>query len=123
MTPGSKAEHLDRALDLLLAGSRPAADRAIEPLLDVADLVRAAMPPIPVADAFDARLLERIGGERRMPAAVGTLERIARRELRSPGRILAAGAVSSAAVGVTVTALAVWRSRRHSAGLLPAGRK
>jgi hypothetical protein len=39
---------------------------------------------------------------------------MARRELRHPARILAAGAVSSAAVGVTVTAFAVWRSRRQA---------
>jgi hypothetical protein len=28
---------------------------------------------------------------------------------------MAAGAVSSAALGITVTVVAVWRSRRHSA--------
>lgn len=123
MTPGSQAERLDHALDQLLAGSRPAADRAIAPLLDAADLVRAAMPPIPVADAFEARLRGRFGRDRGVTAAVDTLQRFARRELRNPGRILAAGAVSSAAVGMTVTAFAVWRSRRHAAALLPAGRK
>ena len=124
MSTGSQAERLDRALDQLLAGSRPAADRSIAPLLDAAALVRAAMPPIPAADSFESRVLGRIAQGRRTTSAIGALERMARRELRHPGRIIAAGAVSSAAVGVTVTALAVWRSRRHGATqLAAAGRK
>jgi hypothetical protein len=124
MSTGSQAERLDRALDQLLAGSRPAADRSIAPLLDAAALVRSAMPPIPAADSFESRVLERIAQGRRATSAIGALERIARRELRHPGRIIAAGAVSSAAVGVTVTALAVWRSRRQGATqLAAAGRK
>jgi len=48
-----------------------------------------------------------------MTGAVDALEAFARRELQHPGRLIAAGAVSSAAVGVTVTAVAVWRMRRH----------
>jgi hypothetical protein len=109
MSTGSQAERLDRAVDQLLAGSRPAADPSIEPLLDAAALVRAAIPPIPAAETFESRVLGRIAVTRRTPSAVGALERIARRELRHPGRIIAAGAV--------------WRSRRHAAGLAAAGRK
>jgi hypothetical protein len=123
MTTGSQAERLDHALDELLAGSRPHGDRSLAPLLDAAALVREAMPPIPAGSRFESRVLGRLddGG---VASAVGTIERLARRELRNPVRILAAGAVSSAALGVTVTALAVWRSRRHAAPVATgAGRK
>jgi len=121
MTTGSQAERLDHALDELLAGGRPHGDRSIAPLLDAAALVREAMPPIPTASRFETRVLGRLEEGGGVAVAVGTLERLARRELRHPARILAAGAVSSAAVGVTVTALAVWRSRRQAT--LAAGRK
>lgn len=114
MTSGSPAERLDLALDELLAGTRPHGDRSIAPLLDAAVLVRDAMPPIPAGSRFESRLLTRFEETGGVTTAVGALERLARRELRHPGRILAAGAVSSAAVGVTVTALAVWRSRRQA---------
>jgi hypothetical protein len=125
MSTGSQADRLDRALDQLLTGSRPSrGDRSLEPLLAAAALVREAMPPIPAGERFESRVLSRLEQHGSVASAVGALERIARRELRHPGRIIAAGAVSSAAVGVTVTALAVWRSRRHAtAGALGAGRK
>jgi hypothetical protein len=46
-----------------------------------------------------------------------------RRELRHPGRILLTGAVSSAAVGVGVTLLALRRgARRHATASQPAHR-
>jgi hypothetical protein len=122
MSSGSQAERLDRALDQLLAGSRPPADRNLAPLLDAATLVREAMPPIPTGPALDERVLSRLD-ERGVASAVGTLERIARRELQHPVRILAAGAVSSAALGVTVTAFAVWRSRRQATAGAAGGRK
>jgi hypothetical protein len=93
------------------------------PLLEAAALVRAALPPIPGGDALDARLMAQITQRRRFDAAVEALESFARRELRHPGRVIAAGAVSSAAVGVTVTAVAVWRSRRHGAMSLRAGHR
>jgi len=121
MTTGSQAERLDLALDELLAGSRPLGDRSLAPLLDAAALVREAMPPIPTGSRFESRVLGRLEEGRRVATAVGALERAARRELRHPFRILAAGAVSTAAVGATVTALAVWRARR--AAPVPAGRK
>jgi hypothetical protein len=120
MTTGSQAERLDLALDELLAGSRPHGDRSIAPLLEAAALVREAMPPIPAGSRFESRVLGRLEDSGGVAAAVGTLERLARRELRHPARILTAGAVSSAALGVTVTAYAVWRSRRQ-AGLPSAG--
>jgi hypothetical protein len=113
MTTGSPAERLDHAVDVLLAGGRPPRDPAMQPLLETAAILRAALPPIPGSRAFDARLLARLTHAGGVASAVGALEAFARRELRHPARILAAGAVSSAAVGVTVTAVAVWRSRRH----------
>lgn len=112
MTTGSQAERLDHALDELLAGSRPLGDRNLAPLLDAAALVREAMPPIPAGSRFESRVLGRLEEGRGVTSAVGALERLARRELRHPSRILAAGAVSTAAVGATVTALVVWRARR-----------
>lgn len=117
MTTGSRAERLDHALEQLFAGDRPAHDPVLGSLLETAALVRAALPPIPSGQGFEARLTSRLahaasGGG--IAGAVGALEAFARRELRHPGRILAAGAVSSAAVGVTVTAVAVWRSRRQA---------
>jgi hypothetical protein len=125
MSTGSQAERLDRAVDQLLSGSRPAADRSLEPLLDAASLVRAAMPPIPAAEDFESRLAGRIEQGKRLVSPFDALERFARRAQRHPKRIIAAGAVSSAAVGMTVTALALWRSRRHAAasGLAAAGRR
>lgn len=116
MTTGSPAERLDDAVDVLLAGGRPPRDAAIRPLLEAAAMVRTAVPPIPASRGFEARLLTRLTQAGAVAGAVGALEAFARRELRHPARILAAGAVSSAAVGVTVTAVAVWRSRRHAVG-------
>jgi hypothetical protein len=113
MTSGSPAERLDVALDQLLAGGRPRADGSITPLLDAAALVREAMPPIPAGSRFDSRMLGRLEDRGRVTGAVEALGRAALRELRHPARILAAGAVSTAAVGVTVTAVAFWRWRRQ----------
>jgi hypothetical protein len=123
LTSHSQAERLEHAVERLMAGDRPVADRATAPLLEAAALVRAALPPIPGGDALDARLLAQITQRRRVDAAVDALEAFARRELRHPRRLIAAGAVSSAAVGVTVTAVAVWRSRRHGALSLRAGHR
>jgi hypothetical protein len=113
MNTGTPAERLDLALDELLAGSRPSGDGSIRPLLDAAARVRQAMPPIPAGSRFDARMLGHLEERGGVTAAVEALGRAAQRELRHPARILAAGAVSTAAVGVTVTAVAVWRARRQ----------
>lgn len=121
VTSRSQAERLELAVDQLMAGDHPVTDRAMAPLLHAAELVRAAMPPIPGGDALDGRLLAHVSQRRRVNVAVDALEAFARRELRHPGRLIAAGAVSSAAVGVTVTAVAVWRSRRHGGLSLRAG--
>ncbi|HEX6475280.1 MAG TPA: hypothetical protein VF114_09385 [Candidatus Limnocylindria bacterium] len=114
VTSRSQAERLEHAVEQLMAGDQPVADRGMAPLLEAAELVRAAMPPIPGGDALDARLLAQITRRRRVNVAVDAL-------LEHPGRLLAAGAVSSAAVGA-VTAVAVWRMRRHGGLSLRAGR-
>jgi hypothetical protein len=118
MTTGTPAERLDLAIEQLLAGGLAPADEGMRELLETATMVRAALPPVPGGDRFEERLLSRLHHAGGMAAAAGALQAFALRELRHPRRILAAGAVSSAAVGVTVTAVAMWRSRRA----LPAAR-
>ena len=126
MTTGTRADRLDVAVERLLAGESSPADQELGGLLETAALVRAALPPIPAGQKFETRLNERLAAAAAtagVAGAVGAIEAFARRELRHPGRILAAGAVSSAAVGVTMTAVAVWRSRRHSSAAVRAGRQ
>lgn len=109
----SAAEQLDHAVERLLAGEQPTVDSSMRPLVEAATLVRAALPPIPGAQAFEARVLARLAGRQRpVDAARRRVRRVA---AWRPGRAVAAGAVSSAAIGVTVTAYAVWRSRRQAA--------
>lgn len=113
----SSAERLDRALDGILAGT-PASvvaatvqpDAGLRPLVDLAAQLRDAMVAPPVAPRFEARLGARLAGAvPGMPVAAGAFGWA----LRHPG--LVTGAVGSAAVGVGVTAYAVWRSRHPSA--------
>jgi hypothetical protein len=112
MLPPTPAERVDAAVSELLAGERQASGRGRPALAQVASLVHAALPPIPPAVDFEERLADRLrdGGVvdrlRRQAAA-------ARRQL-TPSRLVAAGAVSTAAVGVT--ALAFWAGGRRSAG-------
>jgi hypothetical protein len=105
------AERLDRALDDLLDGASPnaaaaaaglpAADRH---LLRTAASLRGALDRALVAPRFEARLGARLSGADVSPWI-----------LRHPGRLIVTGAVGSAAVGVGVTAFAVWRSNRRVA--------
>lgn len=99
------ADRLDEAVDALLAGDRaPRVDAALRPAITVAELLRTTLTPVIPGARFQAALAERIHGG-------GTLRAVA---ATTRGRLLAAGAVSSA-VGVGVTAYAVWRtSRRHA---------
>jgi hypothetical protein len=105
MPTPTPAERLDAAVDSILVGARAYGDT----LSDVAALVHAALPPIPPGAGFEARLARRLGGagmrDRLRVAAVAT-----RRQL-TPVRLITAGALSSAAVGVT--AFAVWRTSRR----------
>src|SRR5687767_4479852 len=111
-TNPSSAQRLDRAIDELLTGVPSGAAAAVAGLdggartpLDTADRVRLApgLPPGP--PRFEARLGARLAGlapgRDTMPWA-----------LRHPGRLIVTGAVGSA-VGVGVTAYAVWRSTRR----------
>ena len=113
----SVAERLDRALEQLAGGVRPALAAATagldddgRPLVEVAERVRTALPLPPVAPRFEARLGARLSGAAMRHDAVAWA-------LRHPGRLFVTGAVGSA-VGVGVTAYAVWRSSRRS----PSGR-
>ncbi len=97
-------ERLDAVVDALLAGEQ----RRGAELVEIATLVRDALRPVPAGRRFEDRLRRRLTGS----------GRVGWRQLATPGRLIAAGAVSSAAVGVT--ALAVWRTaRRQPAGRLP----
>jgi hypothetical protein len=111
-TNPSSAQRLDRAIDELLTGVPSGAAAAVAGLdagartpLDTADRVRLALALPPVAPRFEARLGARLAGlapgRDTMPWA-----------LRHPGRLIVTGAVGSA-VGVGVTAYAVWRSTRR----------
>ena len=104
----STAERLDHALDELIAGASPAAAAATadlaapqRTLLDAAAAVRTALAVSVASPRFEARLGARLSG-----AATP------RWILSHPGRLIVTGAVGSA-VGVGVTAYAVWRSTRR----------
>ena len=96
----------------------------LAPLVDAAAAVRSALGPLPAGSRFEARLASRLAGHGSLENLVAAIGDATRRELRHPGRILITGAVSSAAVGVGVTVLAMRRvARRHAAaGHQPAHR-
>jgi hypothetical protein len=107
--PGA-AVRLDRAIDDLLDGASPATaasnvalDGAERSLLRTAESLRVALGNTLVSPRFEARLGSRLSGAGSAPWI-----------LRHPGRLIVTGAVGSA-VGVGVTAYAVWRSSRRSA--------
>jgi hypothetical protein len=109
--PPSVAERLDRALDAIVAArpSQPgtaAAGSPIAPLVALAAEVRTALPAPPVAPRFEARLGARLA------SAAGPKPPLAW-AFGSPGRRIVTGAVGSAAVGVGITAFAVWRHGRR----------
>jgi hypothetical protein len=113
--PSSTAERLDRAIDGLLDGlspARAAATAGVEPptrdLVLLADGLRRSLTPPPIAPRFEARL------GARLVTAIQARDPVAWAR-RHQGRLIVTGAVSSA-VGVGVTAYAVWRSTRRGAG-------
>ena len=113
----SVADRLDRALEQLAGGARPAVVAATvglagdgRSLVELAERVRSSLPTPPVAPRFEARLGARLSGAAAPRDAMAWA-------LRHPGRLIVTGAVGSA-VGVGVTAYAVWRSSRRS----PSGR-
>ena len=108
----SAAERLDRAVDGVLDGQPALAaaaaaetETAGRPLVLVAEALRTILVAPPVAPRFEARLGARLAGsmQRQDPLTWA---------LRHPGRLIVTGAVGSA-VGVGVTAYAVWRSSRR----------
>jgi hypothetical protein len=108
------AERLDEAVDRLLSDERPSVDTELLPLVDTASRVRAALPLLPTGHSFEAKLAARLAHPNPIASAVATIGDVTRRELRHPSRLLVTGAVSSAALGVGVTALVVWRgTHRH----------
>jgi len=116
----TRADRLDEAVADLLAGDRPSVDPEIAPLVDAAALIRAALPPMPVGVRFSSRLEARLVRRRRLAIAAAAISDATRREWRQPGRIAIAGVISSAVVGVGLTALAVWiGTRRHAASGAP----
>lgn len=116
MNTRTTAQRLDEAIDKVLAGDRPVVEPELRRLVEAAELLSSALPPLPVGARFEARVAARLASSSPLVRAAEAVGAAARRELRHPRRLIAAGAVSSAAVGVTVTALAVWRtSRRHGA--------
>ena len=99
----SAAESLDRAVDGVLDGLSPgvaAATAGVAP--SGRGLVTLAAP------RFEARLGTRLSAPATSRDPVGWA-------LRHPGRLIVTGAVGSA-VGVGVTAYAVWRSSRRASG-------
>lgn len=108
-TPTTTAERLDRAIDDLLVGAsigEAGASARLEsderPLLRAAASLHAALGAPLVSPRFEARLGSRLAGVDATPWI-----------LRHPGRLIVTGAVGSA-VGVGMTAYAVWRSSRRS---------
>lgn len=111
--PPSAAERLDHAVDGVLDSLSPVvAAAAAGTAPDHAHLVRLAadlrtvLAAPPVAARFEARLGARL-------ASVHAPLDPVRWALRHPGTLIVTGAVGSA-VGVGVTAYAVWRSTRRS---------
>jgi hypothetical protein len=109
----SAAARLDHALDGLLAGGPPttvtkagAFDATLGPLVALGGDLRDVMHVPLVAPRFEARLGARLAGGGRDHDPVAWA-------LRHPRRLIVTGAVGSA-VGVGITAYAVWRSARRS---------
>lgn len=105
----STAERLDRAVGQVLAGGptgTAAAAAALSAderrLVELAAVLRSALSAPAVGTRFEARLGARLAGALAARDPVGWA-------LRHPGRLIVTGAVGSA-VGVGVTAYAVWRS-------------
>jgi hypothetical protein len=107
--PPSPAVRIDRAIDVLLEGVPPGQAAATarigpseRPLVRTAQALLAALEAPLVSPRFEARLGARLSGA--VPASW---------ILRHPGRLIVTGAVGSA-LGVGVTAYAVWRGSRRA---------
>jgi len=87
----------------------------LAPLVDAASLLRSALGPLPAGTRFEARLASRLATPSPMAQIVASVSEATRRELHHPARILITGALSSAAVGVGFTVLAIRRASRRQA--------
>ncbi len=106
-TTATPAERLDLALDRLLAGARPAADPELGRLLRTGEVLAAQLRPMPAGERFAAHVRDRLARPGAMARVTDAVADLARR--RRPSWLIVTGAVSTAAVGVGVTAFAVWR--------------
>lgn len=84
-------------------------------LVDVASLLRSALAPLPAGTRFEARLASRLAGPSGVAQIVSAVGEATRRELRHPARLLITGALSSAAVGLGFTVIAIRRLSRRDA--------
>lgn len=112
--PTTIAERVDATVSALLAGQPAPRAAAVAHLAredrDMADVAARLMDALrlpPVAPRFEARLGARLANAATMAQPMAWV-------LRHPGRLIVTGAVGSA-VGVGMTAYAVWRSSRRSA--------
>jgi len=108
----------------VLTGHHPPVGPELAPLVDAASLLRSALPTLPAGTRFEARLASRLAAPHGVTQMVAAVGEATRRELRHPARLLITGALSSAAVGLGVTVIAIRRgARRHAeAGARPAQR-
>jgi hypothetical protein len=114
MPARTPADRLDEAVDRVLSGKAPLVDDELRPLVDTAQLLRTALPPIPAGAAFAKRLAARLDSPGRITRLadgterlIGRAETVARDAVRDRGRLIATGAVSSVA-GAAVAGVAVW---------------
>lgn len=94
----------------------------LAPLVDAANLVRSALTPLPAGTRFEARLASRLARPDGMARVLSVVGEATRRELRHPARLLITGGISSAAVGLGLTIIAIRRGSRRQveAGVRPA---
>jgi hypothetical protein len=115
------AERLERALDARVAVAGLQRDPELAALVEMADLLRRALPRVPAGPALERRLADRLAPGHPVARRLRTIGRVARHELRHPGALVLTGAVSSLAVGC-LTAIAVRRGTRRSAAFRALGR-
>lgn len=108
----------------MLTGQRPAVGPELAPLVDAASLVRSALTPVPAGTRFEARLASRLARPEGVARVFSAVSDATRRELRHPARLLITGGLSSAAVGLGLTLIAIRRGSRRNieAGVRPAHR-
>lgn len=94
------AERLDRAVTAIIEGTSAAVPPPLAPELATAHAVRAALPPIPAGERFEARLARRLGP---------TPDRHLSGFLRHHQRLILTGALGSVVVSTASVAVVAWR--------------